>query len=339
MMPEIIIWGIGDRTRLYLEEGFFSNCRIKAFVDSKHAGEDFEGTKVYLPADLPQIMDKNTYLIICTWFFSEIYELCLKIGIEKEKIVFTDWIEEPFFKTNMELMMRIEPKLSEKLKLNRYKLIEMNEKDLYDIHRHVGLGKYAHPIYMHDYFRYRSFEYVSEVLEENEVQGSVAELGVFRGYFSSLINLKFPNKKLFLFDTFEGFDKDEAHREAEKGRCDGMFVRYHLNTSVDKMLDNLPFPKNCQVCKGLFPESVTDEAEAETYAFVSIDVDFEDSIYEGLKFFYPKLSDGGIIFLHDYNSAFLTGVKAAVKRYEKNLGYVLRKIPLADRAGTLVIIK
>lgn len=34
-----------------------------------------------------------------------------------------------------------------------------------------------------------------------------------------------------------------------------------------------------------FPKSITEEASQERYAFVSIDVDFEDSMFEGLKFF------------------------------------------------------
>ena len=123
------------------------------------------------------------------------------------------------------------------------------------------------------------------------------------------------------------------------GRCNEMFVQYHADTSVKRMVDNLPFPQQCKICKGFFPESITEEAAKESYAFVSIDVDFEDSIYEGLNFFYPKLNEGGVIFLHDYNSVFLSGVKSAVKRYEDSLGYQLRKVPFADRAGTLVIMK
>ncbi len=43
--------------------------------------------------------------------------------------------------------------------------------------------------------------------------------------------------------------------------------------------------------------------------------------------------------MHDYNTFYLQGVKLAIKRYEKDYNVQLRKIPLADRAGTLVIIK
>lgn len=35
----------------------------------------------------------------------------------------------------------------------------------------------------------------------------VAEGGVFQGMFAAEINRYFPKNKLYLFDTFEGFDK------------------------------------------------------------------------------------------------------------------------------------
>lgn len=108
---------------------------------------------------------------------------------------------------------------------------------------------------------------------------------------------------------------------------------------MDRALGNVSHPENVIVCKGLFPASVTEEAKEARFAFVSIDVDLEDSTYEGLKFFYPRLNDGGMIFLHDYNEAHLVGVQAAVKRYEADFSVKFKAVPLADRAGTLVIIK
>ena len=48
---------------------------------------------------------------------------------------------------------------------------------------------------------------------------------------------------------------------------------------------------------------------------------------------------GGIIFVHDYNTYYLEGIKKAVKRYEREIGRRLNKIPIADRAGTLIVLK
>ena len=157
--------------------------------------------------------------------------------------------------------------------------------------------------------------------------------------FSSVISSKFPEKKIYLFDTFEGFDSEEGRRELEAGNCSDTFLESHKDTSVERMLLNLPYPENAVVCKGFFPESIVEKAKMEHYAFVSLDVDFEESTLEGLRFFYPRLSDGGYIFIHDYNTQYLKGVRNAVRRYEAETGCRLKKIPLADRAGTLIITK
>jgi len=67
---------------------------------------------------------------------------------------------------------------------------------------------------------------------------------------------------------------------------------------------------------------------------MKIDVDFDESTYQGLRFFYPRMEAGGFIFLHDYNSP---GIQGAVRRYEKDLGKWIRGVHLSDRCGSLVI--
>ena len=123
------------------------------------------------------------------------------------------------------------------------------------------------------------------------------------------------------------------------GRCDDSFIEGHKDTSVEIAQKALPYPDNCIICKGFFPESVTSDAKKENFAFVSLDVDFEESTYQGLSFFYPRLNEGGVIFVHDYNTSFLGGVKLAVSRYERDNNIILKSIPIADRAGTLIILK
>lgn len=46
MQRSIIIWGIGDRTKMYLDNQFFANCNIKGYVDSAKAGTVFWGKSV-----------------------------------------------------------------------------------------------------------------------------------------------------------------------------------------------------------------------------------------------------------------------------------------------------
>lgn len=339
-MPyNILIWGIGARVEKYLKFDYFKKTKIIGFIDTYKSGTTFKNYRVYNTSALPELMEKVDYLIVGTQYFSEVYEYCLEYKIDRYKIIFTDYIMEPFIYQNMEVIRSISEKLWEDILMRNFRFICMNEKDNYDENRLIGNGNYSDTNYMKDYFRYRTFEFLAEEIIQKDIKGCVAELGVFQGRFSALINEKFSSRDLYLFDTFEGFDKKEAEQEERKGRSNDEFVYAHKQTSEKMVLEKLPFPQRCHIYKGLFPYTVTNELEKLEFAFVSIDVDFEESIYQGIRFFYPRLVDNGIIFLHDYNSLNLSGVKLAVQRFEAETESYLKKVPLADRAGTLVIIK
>lgn len=339
MKYNIILWGTGDRARRLVEEKFFDECNILGYVDTYKHSEYFMGCKVFSATDLKKVMEQADYLIIVNQYFAEIIEFCQKSGVDSRKIVITDNVQEPTFYDKFLNLKKVSERLYDARKDFQIKLVKINESDYRDKDRLVGTNQYSKKEYLVDYFRYRTFEFVANEIINYNIEGAVAELGVFRGTFAAIINEKFKNRKLYLFDTFEGFSEEEAEKEIEIGRCDRSFVSEHKLTSVQKMLDNMPYKDRCVVCKGLFPSSITEEAYSEKYAFVSIDVDFEESSYQGLKFFYPRLSEGGMIFMHDYNTFYLEGIKKAINRYESRFGIQLKKVPLADRAGTLVIIK
>lgn len=339
MKKRLALWGIGDRTDIYMKFHYFVNCDIVAFIDTYRYGYKYYGIEVYAPEYLKQLINSIDYLVISTYYYSEILSLCIGMGIPKEKIILTDIVHEPIFKTNLEVVKELSPLLYRAMQKSQYKLIKMNETDFCDRDGFIGKGKYAGLGYMSDYFRFRTFEFVAKEVKEGQVEGEIAEFGVFRGNFASLISDTFPNRKIFLFDTFEGFDTNEAKKEADLGYSDEIFEYAHTRTSEEMALKNMPYPKQCIVCKGFFPQSVNEEVERTRFAFVSIDVDLEDSIYEGIKFFYTRLNEGGYIFIHDYNNSSLKGVRNAVRRYEQDEAVVLKKVPLADWAGTLVIIK
>lgn len=339
MEKRLVLWGVGDRTDLYMKFNYFESCEIVAFIDSFKYGYEYYGSKVYPPDYLKQIINDINYLIISTYYYSEILSMCIAMGIPREKIILTDIVHEQLFKTDLNVIKSLSPMLYKAMQINQYKLIKMNETDSFDENRLVGRGKYSKQEYMSDYFRFRTFEFAAAEIIDKHIKGEVAEFGVFRGNFASLISEKFSDRKIFLFDTFEGFEPNEAKKESELGYSDEEFEYAHTRTSTSTALDNMPYPQQCELCKGYFPQSITEEAEKTKFAFVSIDVDFEDSIYEGIKFFYARLNEGGYIFIHDYNNSSLKGVRKAVQRYEQNEKVFLKKVPIADWAGTLVIVK
>lgn len=173
-------------------------------------------------------------------------------------------------------------------------------------------------------------------IRKRKLRGSVAEVGVFRGEFAQYINAAFPDRKCYLFDTFEGFQANEALQEMKSGNCTEAFVQAYKQTNLGIVLQKMKHIETIIIKQGFFPESL--DGLEDVFAFVSIDVDFEDSIYEGLKYFYPRMEEGGYLFVHDYNSSLL-GVEKAVDKYEKELGEVLHKMPLCDANGTLVVMK
>lgn len=339
MKTKTLLWGTGDRTKGFIDQGYFENCDVVAIVDSFSEQKDFMGYSVIRPLQVLDYIDEVDYVVITNNFYIEITQKMVELGISLDKVIITDNAMDPPYRQCFEKTKEILPSIYGAMKNCLVRTVKLNERDFSDTTTIFKDKRFSNREYSLDYFRYRTFEFVAEEIINAKVEGAMAELGVFRGLFSALINKKFPDRKIYLFDTFEGFDKAEAETERELGRCNERFISVHKDTSVEMMLQNLPYAEQAVVCKGFFPESVTPDARNEKYAFVSLDVDFEESTYQGLNFFYPRLSEGGYIFIHDYNTYYLEGVKRAVERYEETLGARLKKVPLADRAGTLIIVK
>ena len=186
-----------------------------------------------------------------------------------------------------------------------------------------------------DLLRVCSLQAVADEIYTNSVHGSVAELGVYQGDFARHISLAFPDRNLYLFDTFAGFsDKD---KQVEVGGGFSSAGEDFSDTNIDLVVKKMERPENVTIRAGYFPESIQDSEKRESFAFVSIDTDLYKPIYDGLQFFYPRLVKGGFIFLHDYNNKDYPGVKAAVRKYCAEEG--INCFPLVDPCGTAVITK
>lgn len=172
-----------------------------------------------------------------------------------------------------------------------------------------------------------------ERINELNIQGACAEVGVYKGEFAKHINKFLPDRKMYLFDTFEGFG-DQKLVEIEKS-IDNINTAF-IDTSVNEVISKMTTPQNCIVRKGYFQETI-EGIENQQFAFVSLDADLYDPIYEGLVYFYPRMSKGGYIFVHDYGMAAWPGVKQAVDRFCKEQGVSI--IPLLDMCLSCVIVK
>lgn len=184
-----------------------------------------------------------------------------------------------------------------------------------------------------DYIRLATLEMVAHEINTAALTGAVAELGVYKGKFARYINGYFPNRKLYLFDTFEGFHEKDVQSEIQQNFSAGN--QDFSDTSVQAVLTIMPHPAQCVVRKGFFPD--TAKGLEEQFVFVSLDADLYDPILEGLNYFYPRLQKGGYIFIHDYNNDLYKGARKAVDEFCDSNG--LSAIPLPDSCGTAVLKK
>jgi O-methyltransferase len=170
-------------------------------------------------------------------------------------------------------------------------------------------------------------------IKEQEIPGSLAELGVYKGHTAKLIHHMLPERKLYLFDSFNGFP-EQVIRENFDGEERPQTVNFD-NTSKEEVLKYVNGNDNVEVREGVFPETAKG-LEQEIFAFVHLDADLYQSTLDGLKFFYPRLSPGGCIIVHDYNHDW-EGVKKAVDEFSETIPEQFVDMP--DMYGSVLLLK
>jgi O-methyltransferase len=187
--------------------------------------------------------------------------------------------------------------------------------------------------YYNDKVRFYNFWFQIERLKKENVQGSFAELGVYKGETAKIIHAMDNSRKLHLFDTFEGFKKDDLKEET--GEAATYSTKNFADTNEKKVIEYIKGNNNIILHKGHFPETAKG-LENEKFALVNIDADLYNPIKDGCHFFYPRLSPGGVIIIHDYNHKWEGAVKA-VNEFAKTIPENFIELP--DMHGTVMIIK
>lgn len=172
--------------------------------------------------------------------------------------------------------------------------------------------------------------------EDVSTEYAVAEGGVFQGMFAAEINKYFPNRKLYLFDTFEGFDKRDVEVEI-KNNFSNVVENYYSETTVETVMQKMQHPEQVVICKGYFPETIQG-LEEQKYLFVNLDFDLYAPILSGLEYFYPRMADGGVMLIHDYFTEYYHGVKEAVDEFEKRINCKLKRLPIGDGISTALVL-
>ncbi|MCL2080209.1 MAG: TylF/MycF family methyltransferase [Oscillospiraceae bacterium] len=266
------------------------------FVDNNYNNPAFTHTKVLSPSELLHTDFDYIYIAAVTGI-DEIYsQLINDLNVSADKIISS---------------------------------FSKSYKELTETHITVGNGNKARIDFLNNLAFY---------IYKNNIDGNTAELGVYQGHFAKEIMFAFPDRKLFLFDTFEGFDE----RDLSKEKIDNLNFKwvdnflskadYLKDGNVNTCLGNLNNNDNCIIKKGFFPE--TFDLENENFVFVNIDTDLYQPTKAGLEIFYPLMSRGGVILIHDYFGDFL-GVQKAVDEFVQKQG--LTALPIGDLMSIAIV--
>ncbi len=140
----------------------------------------------------------------------------------------------------------------------------------------------------------------------SKLEGSIAEVGTYKGGTAHYINAFSNGKPVFLFDTFDGIPMQaeiDKHPVGDFGDTTFEQVKKHFSSSG-----------NVKVIQGTFPSSVNGQIkESDKFCFVHLDADQYESTMSGLNFFYNKMVSNGVIVFDDWG--WLPGVDKAINEF------------------------
>lgn len=166
--------------------------------------------------------------------------------------------------------------------------------------------------------------------ESANLPGEVAELGVYRGAGSRIIYEAINKKKKFyLFDSWEGLPQTDA--AGDENWDEGELQEADID-EVKKLLHEDDFI----FIQGFFPQSLEtfDMPADEKFSFVHMDMDLYTSTKDALDYFYPRMVQGGMIIIDDFEVTACPGVVRAAK--EALDGKPENAVPLLTGQGLII---
>ena len=172
---------------------------------------------------------------------------------------------------------------------------------------------------------------IKQILSDG-IPGDMAELGVYRGNSAAVLAhfARISAKRLVLFDTFTGFDNRDLVGDDQQP------VSQFKKTSFDLVRDFVG-EQNVRFVQGRFPESISPDLDKTRFCLVHLDCDLYESAKAGLEFFFPRLSPGGLLIVHDYANPWWEGIKRAVDEYFS--ARIERPVVFGDKSGTAMLRK
>lgn len=132
--------------------------------------------------------------------------------------------------------------------------------------------------------------------------GSFVECGVNRGFLSSAImdylDWNSLDRQFYLFDTFEGLvPRQLSEEETKLQRLEVTNQLYY--DCYDLVVENFKEYHNVHIVKGEVPATL-ETVDISSVAYLSLDMNCAYPEIEAIKYFWPRMVDGGLVILDDY---------------------------------------
>ncbi len=144
-----------------------------------------------------------------------------------------------------------------------------------------------------------------DLLNKSPNDGVIVECGVGKGATLSILS-NISNKKIYAFDSFEGFPEEISNHDHKNLLKVLKFSKWHyklmtLKRVKENLLNNANNIQDIEKIifkKGFFPNSFKDFDEE--ISFLHLDVDLYQSYKDCLEFFFSKVKIGGIVTFDEY---------------------------------------
>jgi O-methyltransferase len=191
----------------------------------------------------------------------------------------------------------------------------------------------------------RMYNTVQFLKHTMDVAGDVAECGVFRGLTSFLFcnyirlaNPGFKGEGYHLFDSFQGLS-DPTPEDAISSSPYGEVGTYRegrgaFHGTLEVVKNTLSDYPLIEFHPGWIPESLVGIPERQ-YRFVHLDLDLYEPIKGGIEYFYPRLTQGGVIVIDEYGFPRWPGARKAVDEFCQ-INHLVAPISLTTGNGVLI---
>jgi O-methyltransferase len=183
-----------------------------------------------------------------------------------------------------------------------------------------------------DQTRFYFLALICDQVAKERLGGDIAELGVYKGNTAVLLArlARQLDRTAYLFDTYEGFSgADLVGIDRNKSQ---EFTDTSLAGVRAKVGD-----EHVRYVAGYFPDTASQVPDDARFCLVHLDCDLYAPFAAGLRYFYPRLVEGGFLVKHDYSSLYWAGAEQAIDEFFADLPE--KPIPIPDKSGTAVIRK